>query len=69
MDQSSNITFNNNVFYKARKFLVFAYYIKNYTFTNNLLIYAHRREELNLNGTMNADEATCYEQYVPQYNN
>ena len=44
MEESSNIMMNNNVFYWARKFLVYAEdIISDYNFTDNLLIGARKR--------------------------
>jgi hypothetical protein len=41
---SKNITFNNNVFFWARKFLVYVEKVDKYNFTNNLLIGARKRD-------------------------
>lgn len=65
VDTSNNITFNNNVFYWARKFLALIYQVDNYNFTNNFLAEARKRPELNLEGTLTVDDIACYEQYVP----
>jgi hypothetical protein len=42
----NNLKFDNNVFYAAKKFLVYAEYTNNYTFINNLLVGAKKRPEL-----------------------
>lgn len=67
IDLSSNVTFDNNVFYYARKFLVYVLRANNYTFTNNLLAHALKRSELNeaLILTKLPDDVACYEQYIP----
>jgi hypothetical protein len=65
MDQSKNITFNNNVFYNAVRSLVYVLNINNYIFTNNLLIFAHKWQEFSANGTNNVEDVTCYEQFIP----
>ena len=64
VDTSNNVTFDNNVFYWARKFLVLVFQVDNYNFTNNLLAEARIREELNLTGTMVVDDVACYEQFT-----
>ncbi len=64
IDFSSNVTFNNNVFFYARKFLVLVYVVNNYVFTNNLLIGARKRDEIDyLQDTKMVDDVACYEQY------
>lgn len=60
IDNSNNITFDNNVFFWARKFLVLVFTVDNYNFTHNLLTEAHIREELNLAGTLVTDDVACY---------
>ncbi len=40
---TTNIRIDNNVFHNAKKFLIYAEYVNNYTVTNNLLIGAKRR--------------------------
>lgn len=64
IDTSNNITFNNNVFFWARKFLVIVFTVDNYNFTNNLLTEARNRSELNLAGTHTVDDVACYEQFT-----
>lgn len=64
IDTSNNITFNNNVFFWARKFLVIVFTVDNYNFTNNLLTEARNRSELNLAGTLTVDDVACYEQFT-----
>jgi hypothetical protein len=44
IDTSNNVTFDNNVFFWARKFLVLVFLVDNYNFTHNLLTEAHIRE-------------------------
>ena len=62
--QSENIKINNNVFYWARKFLVYAEdIISKYEFTNNLMIGARKREEVT--EEFFVDDVACYEQYTP----
>ena len=41
---TTNIKVDNNVFHNAKKFLIFAQYVNNYTVTNNLLIGARARD-------------------------
>lgn len=43
MTKVSNVKFDNNVLYGARKFVTYVQFTKNYTFTNNLLIAARKR--------------------------
>lgn len=65
LDQNMNLTIDNNLFFKAKKFLV---YVENvlskYSFTNNLLIGALDRENFPT-GTGLVDDVACYEQYIP----
>jgi hypothetical protein len=66
IDFATNLTFNNNVFFYARKFLLLVYHVKNYNFTNNLLIGARKRDEIDyLYETQMVDDVACYEQYIP----
>jgi hypothetical protein len=64
IDSSDNVTFDKNVFYWARKFLVLVFLVDNYNFTRNLLTAANTREELNLEGTLVTDDVACYEQFT-----
>lgn len=41
--KATNLKVDNNVFYEAKKFLVYVEFVDNYTFTNNLLVGAKRR--------------------------
>jgi hypothetical protein len=63
---TTNIKIDNNVFHFARKFLLYAEYVNNYTVTNNLLIGARARSELLpiLSTTVMVDDVSCYEQYT-----
>jgi hypothetical protein len=67
MDTSNNITFNNNVMYYARKFIVLVFTIDLYTFTNNFMCGAMMREEIAaaLDVAETADDVCIYEQYLP----
>lgn len=40
---TKNIKIDNNVFYLAKKFLIYAEFVNNYTVTNNLLVGARLR--------------------------
>ncbi len=64
---TTNIKIDNNVFYYAKKFLLYAEFVNNYTVTNNLLIGARARPELLeiLTQTFMVDDVSCYEQYTP----
>ncbi len=64
IDVSNNVTFDNNVFFWARKFLVLVFTVDNYNFTNNLLTEARKRPELNLTGTLIVDDIACYQQFT-----
>ena len=44
IDKSSNVTITNNVFYDARKFLVYVETVSHYAFEQNLLIGARKRD-------------------------
>lgn len=64
---TTNIKVDNNVFHIAKKFLIYAEFVNNYTVTNNLLIGARLRSELAdpLSETVLVDDVACYEQYQP----
>jgi hypothetical protein len=64
IDTSNNVSFDNNVFFWARKFLVLVFQVDHYNFTRNLLTEARVREELDLTGTMVVDDVACYEQFA-----
>lgn len=64
IDKAYNVTFDNNVMYWARKFIVLVFEVDHYTFTNNFLTAARKRSELQLNGTMLTDDVAIYEQYI-----
>ena len=65
MDKFTNVTITNNVFFWARKFLVYVEEaISDYKFEENLLIGARKRDELDLSETKMVDDVACYEQYV-----
>jgi len=61
MLNSANITIDNNVFYLARKYIASARDLKNYKFTNNLLIGARSRPSMV--GAPMGDNIACYIQY------
>lgn len=63
---TTNIKIDNNVFHIGKKFLLYAEFVNNYTVTNNLLIGARARSELQaiLVLTMMVDDVSCYEQYT-----
>ncbi len=65
MKQISNVHFNNNVFFWARKFLVYVEEVNGkYNFTNNLLVGARKRDEVNYTAaTMMVDDVAAYEHY------
>ena len=47
IDDVSNVSINNNVFYSADQFLVYVEdIISDYSFTNNLLVGARKRHEV-----------------------
>ncbi len=59
---TTNIKIDNNVFHSAKKFLIYAEFVNNYTVTNNLLIGARSRPELAaiLALTLMVDDVACY---------
>lgn len=65
IDDVENLEINNNVFFWARKFLVYVEEVfDKYTFTNNLLVGARKRDEVDVTETKMVDDVACYEQYV-----
>jgi hypothetical protein len=56
------VTFNNNVFYLANKFIVSVEGQQDYVFSNNLMIGARLRPTM-LNSSM-GDDVACYHQYI-----
>ena len=65
MDKFTNVTITDNVFFWARKFLVYVEEaISDYTFEENLLIGARKRDEVDLSESKMVDDVACYEQYV-----
>lgn len=67
ISNSTNVKVDNNVFHYAKKFLIYAEFVDNYTITNNLLVGAKMRPEVvsNLADTVMVDDVACYEQYQP----
>lgn len=59
LDSSANVTVTNNVFFKARKYIVAAISMLDYKFTNNLMIGAQSRP--NMAGAK--DNIACYFQW------
>ena len=56
------MTFSNNVFFKAEKFLVYVGKVnKNYHFVDNFLVGAHKRD---ITEEFFVDDVACYEQFV-----
>ena len=43
ISNSTNVKVDNNVFHYAKKFLIYAEFVDNYTITNNLLVGAKMR--------------------------
>lgn len=64
---STNVKVDNNILHYAKKFLIYAEFVDNYTITNNLLVGAKMRPEVagNLAETVMVDDVACYEQYQP----
>lgn len=61
IDDSMNISVNNNVMFWARKFIVYVEdIISDYNFTNNLMIGARKRDEVDLSKSMLVDDISCY---------
>ena len=59
----ANVSIHNNVLFWARKFIVYVEDIlSNYNFTNNFMVGARKRDEVN-SASMLHDDVACYEQY------
>lgn len=65
MDKFTNVTITDNVFFWARKFLVYVEQaFSDYTFEDNLLIGARKRDEVDVSESLMVDDVACYEHYM-----
>lgn len=60
VDNVMNVTFRNNVFFKGRKFLALVLNVDHYNFTNNVLIGAQKRQEVDTSASHLAEDTACY---------
>jgi len=65
IDESRDINIDNNVFFRAERQIVYVGLVREYTFTNNLLVLAEKRTEISamLVLTKLTEDVACYEQY------
>lgn len=58
----NNATIDNNYVYVGKKFIAYAENVKNYKFSNNVLVGASARESMV--GSLTGDDIACYQQYT-----
>ena len=63
----ANVSITNNVFFKARRFLVYVEEVlSQYNFEDNVMVGAEKRSELgDLSQFGMTDDVACYEQFIP----